>query len=57
MKLVDQVTQSLESVIPALLMVWTVGTAVVLVTPPAPERRGTVEIYALTPVVDANTGA
>lgn len=30
MKLVEQVTQSLESVVPALLMVWTLGTAAAL---------------------------
>jgi hypothetical protein len=57
MKLVEQVTESLESVVPALLMVWTLGSAAVLLTPPTHERQGTVEIYALTPVVDANTGA
>lgn len=57
MKLVEQVTQSLESLVPALFMVWTLGVAVALLAPPAPERHGVVEIYALTPVVDGNTGA
>jgi hypothetical protein len=57
MKLVEQVTQSLESVIPAVLVVWSLGVSVALLTPPAQERQGVVEIYALTPVADANTGA
>jgi hypothetical protein len=57
MKLVEQVTRHLESVVLAAFMVWTVGLAVALLTPQAPERQGVVEIYALTPVADANTGA
>jgi hypothetical protein len=57
MKLIEQVTQSLELVVPAVLMVWTLGTAVALLTPPAHERQGVVEIYSLTPVVDGSTGA
>jgi hypothetical protein len=56
MKLVEQVTQSLEAIVPAVLVVWTLGTAALLVTPPAQERQGVVEIYALTPVIDANPG-
>lgn len=56
MKLVDQVTRSLESVVLAAFMVWTVGIAIALFTAPAHERQGVVEIYALTPVIDTHNG-
>jgi hypothetical protein len=60
MKLAQQITQSLDSalepVVLALFMVWTLGITVTVLNP-VPAPSGQVEVYALTPLVDANTGA
>jgi hypothetical protein len=58
MKLKDQLSRLLEPLFLAMFMAWTFGVTIALLNPQAArEHQGVVEIYSLTAVTDANTGA
>ena len=54
----ERLNRALESLFLAMFMVWSVGIAVALLSPPAAGHRGgVVEVYSLTPVANSNAGA
>ena len=58
MTLKEQINRVLEALFLAMFMVWTVGVTIELVTPRgARDHHGVVEIYSLSAVAGANSGA
>jgi hypothetical protein len=58
MSLKEKFNRTLESLFLAMFMVWTVGITIALLNPQTGrEHHGVVEIYSLTTVANANTGA